>query len=362
MVSKLLGEKQAAFTTDIRTEYASIRQKHAGRRSRTRLVPIADARRNRLKLDWTSYTPPQPNRLGVKSWESFPISELRNYIDWTPFFRTWELAGKFPRILEDPVVGESATQLFQDAQRMLDCIIEENWLTAKAAVGLFPANSVGDDVELYVDESRSEPLTAVHFLRQQMEKPPGRPNLCLADFIAPKESGVRDYLGMFVVTSGHGLAERVRQLESAHDDYNAILLKALADRLAEAFAEFMHACVRRELWGYAPDEQMDNDALIKEAYRGIRPAPGYPACPDHTEKGELFRVLDATCLTSVSLTDSFAMTPAAAVSGYYFSHPDSQYFGVGRVNQDQVEAYAGRKETTLEVTERWLASNLAYDS
>ncbi|GIK55308.1 MAG: methionine synthase [Chloroflexota bacterium] len=364
VVSHLLGEDKEQYVADIKAEYERIRAQHGNRSDRARLIPIADARANHFKTDWATYQPPQPNFLGIKTWDNYPITQLRNYIDWTPFFTTWELAGKFPRILEDPVVGESARHLYADAQAMLDRIIAENWLTAKAAVGIFPANSMGDDVIIFNIETqrrRGQEMGRVHFLRQQMEKPPGRPNLCLADFVAPAESGVTDYIGMFVVTAGIGLAEKVAEFEAAHDDYSAILLKALADRLAEAFAEAMHACVRREYWGYAADETLENEALIAEKYRGIRPAPGYPACPDHTEKGELFRLLEATCRTGVQLTESYAMWPAAAVSGYYFSHPEAAYFGIGRVNADQIADYATRKEQSVEITERWLASNLGYE-
>ena len=367
VVSKLLGEDKDTYIADIKSEYETIRKQHGNRRERTRLIPIADARANKFKTDWDNYTPAKPNFVGIQSWDDFDLNQIRKYIDWTPFFSTWELAGKYPRILSDSVVGETATQLFNDAQAMLDKIIEHKWLTAKATIGILPAASVGDDVTIFnaknaKDESGKEEIGKVHFLRQQMEKPPGRPNMCLADFIAPQETGLEDYLGMFVVTAGVGLQEKVAEFEANHDDYNAILLKALADRLAEAFAELMHECVRRDYWGYAADETLDNEALIKEKYRGIRPAPGYPACPDHTEKGELFRVLDATASTDVALTESFAMYPAAAVSGFYFSHPQSAYFGLGRINPDQVADYAERKGQTVEVTERWLASNLGYDA
>ncbi len=365
VVSHLLGDDKTSYIADVKAEYEAVRAQHGNRRERTRLIPIADARANHFKTDWAPYQPPRPNFLGVQTWENYPITQLLNYIDWTPFFATWELAGKFPRILDDPVVGESARQLYADAQAMLDRIIAENWLTAKATIGLFPANSVGDDVIVFSAEERrsggAEEVGRVHFLRQQMEKPPGRPNLCLADFVAPVDSGVEDYIGMFVVTAGIGLAEKVAAFEAAHDDYNAILLKALADRLAEALAEQMHACVRREYWGYAADESLDSEALIAEKYRGIRPAPGYPACPDHTEKGELFRLLDATCRTDVSLTESYAMWPAAAVSGYYFAHPEAAYFGIGRINADQIADYAARKGQPIQTTERWLASNLGYE-
>ncbi len=362
VASKLLGDDKDAFVAEIKSEYDKVRNQHGNRRQRSRLIPLADARANKFKTDWATYTPPKPNFLGVKSWDDFDLNAIRNYIDWTPFFTTWELAGKFPRILEDPVVGESATHLYNDAQAMLDTLIAEKWLTAKAAIGLFPANSVDDDVLVFsANGQTNKEVAQIRFLRQQMEKPPGRPNMCLADFVAPQESGVEDYIGMFTVTTGVGLAEKVAEFEAVHDDYSAILLKALADRLAEAFAELMHECVRRECWGYASDEALDNESLIKETYRGIRPAPGYPACPDHTEKGTLFNLLEATCRTDVVLTENFAMLPAAAVSGYYFSHPESAYFGIGRINPDQTADYAERKAQSIENTERWLAPNLGYE-
>lgn len=283
-------------------------------------------------------------------------AEIARYIDWTPFFQVWELAGKFPAILTDSVVGESATGVYNDAQAMLKCVIEEKWLTAKAVTGFFPANSIGDDdIQLYADAKRKKKLGIIHGLRQQAEKPPGRPNLCLADFVAPKDSGLADYLGLFAVTAGIGLEPRVREYEAAHDDYHAILLKALADRLAEAFAELLHARTRREWWGYAADEKLSSEDLIDEKYRGIRPAPGYPACPDHSEKSELFRVLNASENAGITLTESFAMLPAASVSGYYFSHPQAAYFGVGRIGRDQLEDYARRKGMDIETAERWLA-------
>ncbi len=366
VASQLLGDAKTGFLAEVKAEYGMLRKQHGNRRERTRLIPIADARANKFQTDWARYTPPRPRFRGVQSWDDFDLNHIRTYIDWTPFFKTWELVGSFPRILEDPVVGESARQLYVDAQTMLDTLIAEKWLTAKAAVGIFPAASVGDDVVVFEATASSskeaKELTKVHFLRQQMEKPPGRPNMCLADFIAPQETGLDDYLGMFVVTAGVGLAQKVAEFETVHDDYNAILLKALADRLAEAFAELLHQCVRREYWGYAAEESLDNEGLIAEKYQGIRPAPGYPACPDHTEKGTLFRVLDAPGRTGVSLTESFAMWPAAAVSGYYFSHPQAAYFGLGRINPDQVADYAQRKGQPVDITERWLAPNLGYEA
>ncbi len=359
VASQLLSPDQhAEFVAGTQAEYERIRQSRAGKTAKKRLRPLVEARANRFKADWGRYTPPAPRFTGVEVLEDVDLAEIRPFIDWTPFFTTWELAGKFPRILEDPVVGQSATQLYEDAQAMLDCIIQEKWLTAKAAVGLFAANSQEDDI---IVQNGKETLTTVHCLRQQMEKPPGRPNYSLADFVAPLESGKQDYIGMFAVTAGLGLDQVVTRFEAAHDDYNAILAKALADRLAEALAEYMHKRVREEFWAYSAPQPLDSDALIREEYRGIRPAPGYPACPDHTEKGELFRVLDAPQNAGISLTESFAMLPAASVSGYYFAHPEAAYFGIGRIGRDQVEEYAQRKGLSVEKVERWLASNLGYE-
>jgi 5-methyltetrahydrofolate--homocysteine methyltransferase len=293
--------------------------------------------------------------------DGYPLRELVDYIDWSPFFHTWELAGSYPKILDDEVVGEQARTLFEDARAMLATLAEENWLTARAVVGFFPASRSGDDIILYTDETRTERLTVLHHLRQQAVKPPGQPNYCLADFVAPAESGVADYVGAFAVTAGHDIEKRLDAFAARHDDYSGILLKALADRLAEAFAERMHQRVRREFWAYAPDEHLSNQQLIEEEYRGIRPAPGYPACPDHTEKAALFRLLDAEANTGIRLTESFAMYPASSVSGWYFSHPASRYFNVGKIGRDQVEDYAGRKGLEIRDAERWLAPVLAYE-
>ena len=379
VASTLLSDDQGeSFIERTRADYTALREQQGNRAARRDLRTLAEARQQRFQPDWKGYTPPKPNHLGLKVFEHYDLAELADYIDWTPFFATWELAGKFPQILDDATVGKAARQLYTDAQAMLQRITAEKWLTAKAVIGLFPANSLGDDIEVYgvdsgqwpVDNhqwraapalrSPNHPISVIHTLRQQMEKPPGRPNYALADFVAPKESGVADYVGMFALTAGIGIEEKLSEFEANHDDYNSILLKALADRLAEAFAERLHERVRKEFWGYAVDEQLPGDALIAEKYRGIRPAPGYPACPDHTEKGELFRVLEATCHTGIELTESFAMFPTAAVSGYYFAHPESAYFGLGRIGQDQVEDYAARKEMPLATMERWLAPNLGY--
>jgi 5-methyltetrahydrofolate--homocysteine methyltransferase len=289
--------------------------------------------------------------------DDYPLEELVAVIDWTPFFNTWELAGRYPAILDDAVVGAQARELYRDAQAMLRRIVEEKWLTARAVFGLWPAHGVGDDVVVHTDAGD----TMLRFLRQQTDKPADRPDFCLADFIAPHDAGRQDWIGAFAVTAGLGIEPHIARFEADHDDYNAILLKSLADRLAEAFAERLHQRVRCEFWGYATDEALDNDALIAERYRGIRPAPGYPACPEHSEKATLFALLDAERNAGVRLTESFAMYPAAAVSGYYFSHPRSQYFVVGRVSKEQVEDYARRKGVSLQQAERWLASNLDYD-
>jgi 5-methyltetrahydrofolate--homocysteine methyltransferase len=362
VVSHLMSDtSREKFLQGVNDDYTSVREKHEGRSQDRGHLSIAAARAEKFKIDWPNVTPPKPTFLGLKIFEEYDLAELTTRIDWTPFFRTWELKGNYPAILKDDTVGEVATDLFNDAQAMLQQIVCEQWLGAKAAIGFFPANAVGDDVEVYTDETRTKVLTTFHFLRQQMEKREGRANLCLADFIAPKESGVADYIGGFAVTTGLNIEAKLAEFKAQHDDYNDILLKALADRLAEAFAERMHERVRKEFWGYASDESLSNQELIKEAYQGVRPAPGYPACPDHTEKPELFRVLEAEERTGITLTDGMAMWPASSVSGFYFSHPDSQYFGVGKITKEQIEDYAKRKELPLEQAERWLAPNLAYD-
>jgi 5-methyltetrahydrofolate--homocysteine methyltransferase len=324
-------------------------------------VPLAEARVNKFAVDWSAYRPPVPKAPGVHVLAGYDLARLVETIDWTPFFAAWELHGRYPKILDDAVVGSEARKLFADAQAMLKSMIAENWVEARAVFGLFPANTVGDDdIEIYADEARDRPIATWHNLRQQMKKPQGRANLCLADFVAPRSSGVADYIGAFVVTAGIGEDERAKAFEAAHDDYSAILFKALCDRLAESFAEHLHQRVRREFWGYAPDERLANEDLVAEKYQGIRPAPGYPACPEHSEKATLFALLDATARIGVELTENFAMWPGAAVSGFYLAHPDSQYFAVGRIERDQVEDYARRKGWTLAEAERWLAPNLAY--
>jgi len=349
------------FMRATRAEYARVREQHRGKQGQAPQHSIAQARQHALETDWASYHPPVPRAPGLTVLRDVALGEIVPFIDWTPFFQTWELSGRYPRILEDEVVGEAARNLFTDAQAMLARIVEQKWLRANGVVGLFPANSAGDDVEVYADEARGRPLAVFHFLRQQAVKPEDRANHCLADLVAPRSSGVRDFIGAFAVTAGLGIEARVEAFEAKHDDYSAIMLKALADRLAEAFAELMHLKVRRELWGYAADERLDTAALIQEEYRGIRPAPGYPACPDHTEKEPLFELLEAPDNAGITLTESFAMLPTAAVSGFYFSHPQSRYFAVGKIGRDQVEDYARRRGWDLETAQRWLAPALAYD-
>ncbi|CAM3357667.1 methionine synthase [Rhodothermus bifroesti] len=352
--------RRSAFVEDIRREYEALRQRHS-RRTNERLLTIEEARANRFTCDWSAVPITRPKHLGLTIMRNFPLAEIRRYIDWTPFFQAWELRGKYPRILDDPEKGAEARRLFADANRLLDEIIEQGWLEAHGVVGLFPANSQGDDVLVFTDEARSEVQAVLHFLRQQTPKRSGQPNRALADYVAPVESGRQDYIGAFAVTAGHGLEELVDRFERAHDDYQAILAKALADRLAEAFAELLHERVRRELWGYAPDERLTNEALIAERYRGIRPAPGYPACPDHTEKWTLWALLDAERHTGIRLTEHLAMHPAASVCGYYLAHPEASYFNVGHLGMDQIEDYARRKGMSVEEVERWLAPQLAYD-
>lgn len=356
VVESLLGDKKPDFITGIKSEYEKVRENHSKNRAKKVLLPLAEAQKLKQKLDWTDYKPKEPNRLGVKEIQ-VSTEELAPYIDWTPFFRTWELYGKYPEILDDNLVGEEAKKVFDDAQQMLSDIISENWITNKAVYGLFPANSAGDDIEIY-DPQTGDKIATQHTLRQQTKKADGVPQKALSDFVAPKESGIKDYIGGFVVTAGIGVAQRVQIFEEDHDDYQSIMLKALADRLAEAFAEYLHERVRKEDWGYALNESLTNEGLINEEYKGIRPAPGYPACPDHTEKISLFKLLNATDSTGVSLTDSLAMSPAASVSGWYFGHPEAKYFGVGKIGMDQVESIAKRKNIKKEEMEKWLSPNL----
>nr|MBO2489337.1 methionine synthase [Gammaproteobacteria bacterium] len=356
-------ETRNEFIVKIKAEHEQRRAQHRGKTVKSPQLSLGQARANRFKPEWDAYTPPVPRFLGIRVFDNYSLEDLTRYIDWMPFFNAWEFRGRFPDILTDPEVGEQASNLYADARRMLKQIIRERWLTAKGVIGFFPANSVDDDdVEIYTDESRTEVLARLHFLRQQKGKPAGQPHLCLADFIAPKSSGRRDYIGAFAVTAGLGIEAHLERFRLAHDDYSSILLKALADRLAEAFAERLHERVRREFWGYAPEERLTNEQLIKEEYRGIRPAPGYPACPDHTEKTTLWNLLKPDTNAEIQLTDSFAMYPAASVSGWYFSHPEARYFAVGKIDLDQVQNYAARKKISLEEAQRWLAPNLGYDA
>ncbi|MGB3894022.1 MAG: methionine synthase [Mycolicibacter sinensis] len=362
VAAALLDDKQRpALLEQTAADYASLRERHAQKNERP-MVPLEKARANRTPIEWEGYTPPVPVQgLGVREFLDYDLAELREFIDWQPFFNAWEMKGRFPDILNNPASGEAARKLYDDAQQMLDRAIEEKWLTANAVIGFFPANAVGDDVEVYTDESRTEVLTMFHNLRQQGAHRAGIPNRSLGDFIAPKETGLADYIGAFAVTAGLGSGEKIAEFKADLDDYSAILLESVADRLAEAFAERMHQRVRKEFWGFQPDEALDNEALIAEKYQGIRPAPGYPACPEHTEKATIWKLMDVHERTRIELTDSMAMWPGAAVSGLYFSHPQSQYFVIGRLAQDQVADYAKRKGWTLTEAERWLGANLGYN-
>jgi 5-methyltetrahydrofolate--homocysteine methyltransferase len=362
VVSTLLSkDAKVTFIEGVRQEYARIAEGHAGTRERARRLTLAEARANRLKLDWKNYTPPKPSVIGVRAFDDYDVADVVATIDWTPFFQAWEMKGRYPAILDDAKAGAAARSLFNDAQAMLRRIIAEKWLTARAVIGLWPAEAQGDDIAIFGDEKRAKPLAIFHSLRQQMARERESPNLALADFVAPAESGRKDYLGGFVVTTGFGEAAQSKRFEADKDDYSAILLKSLADRLAESFAERMHQRVRKEFWGFAADEKFTNQELVAEAYRGIRPAPGYPAQPDHTEKAMLFVLLDVEKNIGVKLTENFAMWPGSSVSGLYFSHPESRYFGVGKIERDQVEDYARRKGWNIAEAERWLAPILNYD-
>jgi 5-methyltetrahydrofolate--homocysteine methyltransferase len=371
VVTSLLSKDQAAgYRAEVAADYAHIRAQHAGKKG-AQLITLDQARANALRTDWTSaqpaccstalragyaaYVPPRPNHLGVQVLRGLDLAPLVPYIDWSPFFQTWDLSGAYPAILNDAKVGEAARNVYHDGQAMLQRIVDEKWLSTNAVFGLFAANSIGDDIEIYSDDSRSRTLMTWHNLRQQHQRPQGKPNYCLSDFVAPKESGVADYVGAFAVTAGVGIERKLAEFEAQHDDYSAIMLKALADRLAEACAERLHEHVRREAWGYAADERLNREDLIAEKYRGIRPAPGYPACPDHTEKGPLFSLLDAPANAAMTLTESFAMLPAASVSGFYLAHPEAHYFAISHLDRDQVEDYARRKGMSIDAARRWLA-------
>jgi 5-methyltetrahydrofolate--homocysteine methyltransferase len=361
------AEAKAEYTAGIRADYDKSREAHLSKRSDKRYKLLAEARANKFQLD-LSQVAPAPSFTGTRVIKDYPLTALLPYIDWTPFFHTWELRGSYPKIFDDEVVGTAAKKLFDDAQMLLNRIVSEKLLTANAVIGFWPANSVGDDIELEVAPGAfnnpafrsANGKVVIHTLRQQAEKTDGQPYYALSDFIAPKESGMADYFGGFAATAGIGCDELVAEFEKNYDDYNSIMAKALADRLAEAFAEKLHELVRKEYWGYAKDEQFTNEELIKEQYAGIRPAPGYPACPEHTEKGTLFALLDAENQIGLRITESYAMYPTAAVSGFYFAHAQSRYFGLGKITKDQVEDYALRKGMTIAEAERWLSSNLAY--
>lgn len=359
VVGQLLSETAKDNYVDaIKKEYEQLRERHQNKKSDAEQISLIEARNNKLTTDWLTYSPVKPAFVGAKSYADYPVNELIDYIDWTPFFQTWELAGKYPAILTDKVVGAAATSVFSDAKKMLAQMVAEHWIKANAVIGFYPANSVGDDIEIYTDESRSTILTTFCMLRQQIRKPKDKFNACLADLVAPKASGVADYIGLFAVTTGVGAEARLNEFSKNHDEYNSILFKALMDRLAEAFAEYMHEIVRKELWGYAADEHFSNEELISEKYQGIRPAPGYPACPDHTEKTKLFELLNVTKNTSIQLTENFAMYPASSVCGFYFSHPKADYFTIGKLGEDQVSDYAKRKQMDINEVKRWLATHI----
>jgi 5-methyltetrahydrofolate--homocysteine methyltransferase len=362
VVSSLLSpEMKDGYVDTVRAEYRKVADAHARSEADKQRLSIQKARANKLMIDWSSYQPPKPTFTGARVFRSYDVGELVPYIDWTPFFQTWELKGRFPAILDDEKQGEAARQLWDDAQGMLKQLVDERWFNPKAVIGFWPANTVGDDVRLFTGESRTEQLATFHGLRQQLSKRDGKPNLCLSDFVAPVESGKPDWIGAFVVTSGIEEVRIAERFERANDDYRSIMVKALADRIAEAFAERMHERVRKKFWGYAVDESLTNEGLIGEEYQGIRPAPGYPAQPDHTEKATLFSLLEAERRIGVTLTESYAMWPGSSVSGLYLSHPDAYYFGVAKVERDQVEDYAARKDMSVAEVERWLGPILNYD-
>ena len=386
----LSDDRKEAYRQEIKDEYDAMRIKRASNQKVKKTATLQQARANKVAIDWANYQPPKPaiftgklnndlinadyhleqldNGGVLLQFDDYPLEKLAEIFDWTPFFRSWELAGRYPAILKDKVVGEEATKLFNDAQAMLKQMIDEKWVTGKAVLGFFPANSVGDDdLALYTNETRTEKYTDLFHIRQQMDrstKGDNKPqaNYCLADFVAPKDSGKQDWLGAFAVSTGFGMEERVEKYKKEHDDYNAILLEALTDRFAEALAEKMHELTRKVFWGYASDETLSNDEIIKEKYQGIRPAPGYPACPEHTEKGTLWKLLEPEKRIGIKITESYAMWPAAAVSGWYFSHPNSRYFGTGKIQKDQVEDYAKRKGWSIEEAEKWLGPVLGYES
>ncbi|NNM23562.1 MAG: methionine synthase, partial [Flavobacteriaceae bacterium] len=356
----LQKDKEAGYKRDLKDEYARFREGFLNRQQEKTYVSLKEARNNKFKIDWSNMDIVTPNKLGIQEITHFDLSILDEYIDWTPFFRSWDLHGRFPNILSDEVVGKQATELYEDARVMLDKIYNENLLQAKAVFGLFKANQINhDDIEVVDHAEANSESILFHTLRQQSKKAEGRPNIALADFVAPQDSGKQDFIGCFCVTAGFGTAELAAQFEKDHDDYSAIMIKALADRLAEAFAEYLHERVRTEHWGYASEEDLSNEELIKEAYKGIRPAPGYPACPDHLEKETIWKILDVKQRIGVELTESLAMWPAASVSGYYFGNPQARYFGLGKIKEDQVADYAKRKDIPIEKATKWLQPNIA---
>jgi 5-methyltetrahydrofolate--homocysteine methyltransferase len=362
VASELISpEARDGFTKKVKLEYAALRKDHEGRQQEKSYITLQAARNNRVKIDWQAVRPVRPAFFGKKTLLSYPLDEIRSYIDWTPFFQTWMLYGRYPGIFDDPKVGVESRKLFDDAQRTLDMIIKEKSLQANGVIAFYPAAATdNDDVTLYADDDHKGEVATLHFLRQQNKKAQNLPNFCLSDFVAPEATGIRDYMGMFAVTAGVGLEKLVEKYKAQLDDYSEIMVKALADRLAEAFAELLHQKVRKEFWGYAKDEKLDAEALIKEEYDGIRPAPGYPACPDHTEKRTIFDLLKAESEAGIVLTESYAMYPASSVSGYYFSHAEAKYFGLGKIDKDQVQEYAQRKGMSLQEIEKWLAPALAY--
>ena len=360
VASELMHDTNNLFQS-VKSEYAEIREAYHAKKSAKQTLSYSEAQKNRLDIDWETTIPKKPGEIGRKVIKNFPLEVLRDYIDWAPFFSVWMLKGKFPNILTNETVGVEATKVYNDANDLLDWIIEGKKLQANAVIGLFPAHAHDEGIEVFEDAKRTKQLERFEFLRQQNKKAPGLPNFSLADFVAPKEIEANDHMGFFAVTAGIGIEPLVEAFEADHDDYKAIMVKAIADRLAEAFAEYMHEQVRKDYWGYAVDESINKEDLIKESYEGIRPAPGYPACPDHTEKRKLFDLLQVEKATGISLTESYAMYPTASVSGYYFGNPEARYFGLGKISKDQVLPYADRKNMTVEDTERWLQQNLTYE-
>jgi 5-methyltetrahydrofolate--homocysteine methyltransferase len=351
-----LEKKKNFFLNEIKVEYEKLRDTHFKKKNQKSFINIQDARKNKFPIDWSIFTPAIPNKQGVFQLDDLSSKEIASYIDWTPFFQTWELHGRYPRILQDEIVGEEARKLFQDAQEMLNKALANNWLDVKAVFGIWQANSIDDDIFIY--DKNEELLEVSHCLRQQSKKSAKAFNISLADFIAPKSSGFKDFIGAFVVTAGSNIDKIAKKFEAELDDYNSIMIKALSDRMAEALAEYLHEKVRKLYWGYNNEEQLTNDELIKEKYQGIRPAPGYPACPDHTEKETIFKLLDATNKVGVELTESLAMSPVSSVSGWYFSHPESKYFGLGKIKMDQVEDLSRRKKVDTSIMKKWLSPNL----